>query len=60
LKGRDGGVDHVVILLADTPRNRRALEAAAAGFSGFPLRTREIMTALASGQEPRGSGIVVM
>lgn len=60
LKGRDGGVDHVVILLADTPRNRRALEAAAAGFSEFPLRTREIMTALASGHEPRGSGIVVL
>jgi transcriptional regulator with XRE-family HTH domain len=60
LKGRDGGVDHVVILLADTPRNRRALEAAAAGFSDFPLRTREIMTALANGHEPRGSGIVVM
>ena len=60
LKRRDGGVDHVVILIADTPRNRRALEAAATAFSGFPLRTRELMTALGAGHEPSGSGIVVM
>jgi transcriptional regulator with XRE-family HTH domain len=60
LKRRDGGVDHVVILIADTPRNRRALEAAPAGFSDFPLRTREIMTALAAGREPGDSGIVVI
>jgi transcriptional regulator with XRE-family HTH domain len=60
LKRRDGGVDHVVILIADTPRNRRALELASAGFSGFPLRTREIMTALGAGHEPRGSGVVIL
>jgi transcriptional regulator with XRE-family HTH domain len=60
LKRRDGGVDHVVILIADTPRNRRALEQTAAGFSGFPLRTREIMAALGAGLEPRGSGVVIL
>jgi transcriptional regulator with XRE-family HTH domain len=60
LKGRDGGVSHVVLLVADTPRNRRALNAVRTGFSDFPLRTRELLAALAAGRDPGGSGIVVM
>lgn len=60
LKRRDGGVDHVILLIADTPRNRRALAAAPAAFSDLPLRPRQIMTALAAGRDPGGSGIVIL
>jgi len=60
LKRRDGGLDHVILLVADTPRNRRALAASPAAFSDFPLRAREILTALAAGREPGGSGIVIL
>lgn len=60
LKRRDGGVDHVILLIADTRRNRRALAAAPAAFSDLPLDTRQIMTALAAGRDPGGSGIVIL
>lgn len=60
LKRRDGGVDHVILLIADTPRNRRALGAAPAAFMDYPLRAREILPALAAGREPMGSGIVIL
>ena len=60
LKRRDGGVDHVVLLIAETPRNRRALAAAPAAFLDLPLRPRQIMTALSAGRDPGGSGIVIL
>lgn len=60
LKRRDGGVDHVILLVADTPRNRRALAAAPAAFSDLPLNARELMAALAGGRDPGGSGIVIL
>lgn len=60
LKRHDGDVDHVILLIADTPRNRRALAAAPAAFAGLPLRTREVLTALREGRDPGGSGIVVL
>jgi transcriptional regulator with XRE-family HTH domain len=60
LKRRDGGVDDVVLLVADTPRNRRALAAAGAAFADLPFRTREMLAALRTGTEPRGSGVVLL
>jgi transcriptional regulator with XRE-family HTH domain len=60
LKRRDGGVDHLILLVADTPRNRQALAAAPAAFSDLPLRARAILTALAAGRDPGGSGIVML
>jgi transcriptional regulator with XRE-family HTH domain len=60
LKRRDGGVDHVVLLIADTPRNRRALAAAPAAFGDLPLRTRAMLAALRTGTNPGASGIVIM
>ena len=59
LKRRDAGdhVDHVVLLVADTPRNRNALGAPAA-FPGLPGRTREILGAFRAGRLPT-SGIVI-
>jgi transcriptional regulator with XRE-family HTH domain len=60
LKRRDGAVDHVILLVADTPRNRRALAVASAAFADLPLRTRTILSALRIGVEPPGSGIVIL
>jgi len=60
LKRRDGGVDHVILLVADTPRNRRALAAAPTAFADFPLRTRAVLAALRTGTNPGDSGIVIM
>lgn len=60
LKQRDGDVDHVILLIADTRRNRSALAAAPASFGGLPLRTREVLAALRDGRDPGQSGIVVL
>jgi hypothetical protein len=60
LKVRDGGIDHVILLVADTRRNRRALASAPGAFADLPLRTREILNALGSGVHPGGSGIVIL
>jgi len=60
LKQRDGGVHHLVLLIADTPRNRRALASAPASFRGWPLRARDILGALRAGRDPGASGIVLL
>ena len=60
LKRRDGEVDHVILLVSDTPRNRRAVAAAGAAFGDLPLRTRDILAALRDGRDPGGSGLVFL
>ena len=60
LKRRDGGVDHLILLVAHTARNRLALAGAPAAFADLPLRTREILVALRSGRDPGDSGIVIL
>jgi hypothetical protein len=60
LKRRDGGIDHVIVLVADTPRNRRALASAPGAFADLPLRTRAILNALGNARDPGGSGIVIL
>ena len=60
LKQRDGGADHVILLVADTRRNRRALASAPAAFATLPLRTRDVLRALGEGRDPGGSGIVIL
>jgi hypothetical protein len=60
LKMRDGGADHMILLVADTARNRRALAAAPGAFTDLPLRTREVLRALVRGTHPGGSGIVIL
>jgi transcriptional regulator with XRE-family HTH domain len=60
LKQRDGGEDHVLLLVADTPRNRRALRAAPGAFADLPLRTRAILAALRDGHDPGTGGIVIL
>ena len=60
LKKRDGSMDHVILVVADTQRNRRALAASPAAFADLPLRTRRVLAALRAGDEPAGSGIVLI
>lgn len=60
LKLRDGGIDHVILLVADTRRNRAALASAPGAFTGLPLRTREVLHALGRGVHPGCSGVVIL
>jgi len=60
LKRRDGGADYVILVVADTPRNRRALAAAGSALADLPLRSRAVLAALRSGTDPGASGIVLL
>jgi transcriptional regulator with XRE-family HTH domain len=59
-KQRDGRIAHVLILVANTPRNRRAFAAAPAAFGAWPLRAREVLGALRAGRDPKESGDVFL
>ena len=58
LKQRDGGVDHVLLLVADTPRNRRARAAAPASFAALTGNPREVLVALRQGRDPGASALI--
>jgi transcriptional regulator with XRE-family HTH domain len=61
LKMADDGVDVVILLVADTARNRTALaEARELLAARFPLRTREVMASLRAGRVPHASGIAIL
>lgn len=57
LKLRDGGFDHVVLLLADTRRNRTASPSVQ---RTMPLDTRAVLVALREGRDPGASGLVIL
>jgi transcriptional regulator with XRE-family HTH domain len=61
LKARDSGVDHFLLVVADTRSNRRAI-AAAADLLGptFPVSARRALAALTSGRHPGGSALVLV
>ena len=60
LKRRDGGADHLILLLADTRHNRAFLRAAGEGLlADFPLDGRTALARLAAGQDPGGSAIIL-
>jgi len=60
-KRRDGDVDRVILLVADTATNRRALAAAREALRpGFPLDGRAILAAVGAGRLPDGGGILVL
>ncbi|HET7472610.1 MAG TPA: hypothetical protein VFJ71_05765 [Candidatus Limnocylindrales bacterium] len=60
LKMRDGGEDAVILLVADTGRNRRALASAPAAFAGFDRTASGVLRALRAGRDPGGSSIVLL
>jgi hypothetical protein len=59
LKLRDGGFDHLILLVADTTRNRAALEATPLRET-FPLDGRSVLGALRAGRDPGASGVVIL
>lgn len=61
IKRRDGGIENVILLVADTRTNRAAIGSIGPGLAAdFPLGPRPILQALAEGRDPRGSGIVTL
>jgi hypothetical protein len=59
-KQRDGAADHVLVLVADTRRNRRALAAAPAAFGGFSRDARAVLRALRQGRDPGTSAVILV
>ena len=61
LKLRDSGFEHVLLLLADTRRNREAMAVAGSIVAAeFPVPARVALAALASGQHPGGSAVILL
>ncbi len=61
LKARDAGVQHVLLVLADTRNNRAAVAAAGSAITElFPVSARRALAALAAGEHPGGSAIVFL
>ena len=59
LKMRDAGVDVVLLVVADTPSNRRAITANRPIMSAmFPVSPRVALAALAEARHPGGSSLV--
>lgn len=57
----DPTVDHVVLLLADTPANRRAMALIRELLrSELPLDTRSVLVALEAGRSPGANGVVFL
>lgn len=60
LKQRDGHIDHVLLLVADTRRNRRALASAPAAFPGFSRDARRLLRDIGRGIDPGTSGVLLL
>lgn len=58
LKIRDGGVDGVVLVIANTRRNRAALAMAPSAFGEFDRNARRVLAELGAGRDPGGSSIL--
>jgi transcriptional regulator with XRE-family HTH domain len=60
-KRRDGAVDHVILLLADTRHDRAFLRSVGSGFhADFPVPGRVALEHLARSEDPGGSAIVLL
>lgn len=60
-KMRDGGVERLILLIADTRANRTTLTAIRQSLrADFPLDTRQVLSALRSGRPPGSNGLVVL
>jgi hypothetical protein len=61
LKQRDGDVDHVILLLADTRHNRTLLHGPGSVLTEtFPMSARGLLGSLATGVYPAASGVVLL
>ena len=61
LKARDAGEADLLLVVADTRRNRAAIQAAGSAVAErFPISTRAVLAALAAGRHPGGSGLILL
>jgi transcriptional regulator with XRE-family HTH domain len=61
LKQRDSDADRVILVVADTKRNRAAVSAASADFAAsFPISSRAALRELRAGRAPAGHAIVFL
>ena len=61
LKRRDGRVDHLILLLADTRNNRAFVRAAPDGLlADFPVPGPVALERLAAGRDPGGDSIILL
>ena len=61
LKLRDSGLEYVLLVLSDTKRNRDAVAAARSILiPEFPISARRALAALASGEHPGGSALILL
>lgn len=60
LKKRDLGADRLILLVADTPNNRKVLDLHPELRERFPIGTRKCLVALARGADPGGDCLVVL
>ena len=61
LKLRDGHVDRLIVVVKATHANRRALRSARDVIANvFPMSTRRVIAALASGRDPGANGIALV
>lgn len=58
-KMRDGGATSLLLIVSDTPFNRRAFAAVAQQVAvDFPVSARTALASLAAGERPRGSSLI--
>jgi transcriptional regulator with XRE-family HTH domain len=61
LKARDAGMEHVIVVIADTPTNRASILAAGASLADrFPVPPRRALAALGRGDHPGGSALIFL
>jgi transcriptional regulator with XRE-family HTH domain len=60
LKARDGQLNGLILLLADTRSNRAAVRAAADELDGFRVHQRDALAALADGRGPDGDVLLIL
>ena len=60
LKKRDLGADRVILLIADTPNNRKVLDLHPELRERFPIGTRRCLAALGRGADPGGDCLVIL
>lgn len=60
LKKRDLGAERLILLIADTPSNRRVCELHSELRERFPISTRKCLTALGRGDDPGEDALVIL
>ncbi len=61
LKERDGGMDRIILLVADTRANREALRAYGEALQArFPVARSRALELLGAGADPRGNALIVL